>query len=135
MAAVHPISKQQDSLESLVTEWIECKKAEERANYLRLEVEDRILKMHAAPQEGSETVPLDNGLKLVLTGKITYSADMDALKTLAAKLPADWRPIKVEERLDPTGVKWLRANHPDAYAVIAEAITAKPAKVGFQVKV
>ncbi len=138
MAAVHPIKRPQAAavtLEELTNAWIETKRAEEIANKQRLEIEQQMLALHPAPEQGSETVELANGLKLVLTGKLGYRADMDALMTVCMKLPEELRPLKTETKLDETKAKWIRANNSDAWRVLAEAVEVKPMKVGVSVKV
>ncbi len=122
------------TLASLVDAWTEAKRDEDRANERRIAIEQQILALQPAREEGSETVKLDDGRRVTITGKLSYSADMAKLAQLASQLPAERRPIKVETKLDTTGCKWLRANEPALWALIAPAITVKPAKASIEVK-
>ena len=71
---------------------------------------------------------------LTLAYVLVYTADMEQLQAICAKLPEDMRPIKTKVELDQTGAKYLRANEPAIWAQLAQAITVKPAKTGVEVK-
>lgn len=133
MASVIPL-KAQDTLEELSNQWFDAKKREEQANRDRIAIEARILQVHPGRQEGAETVELENGMKLVITGKLTYKADIAQLIELCAGLPEHMRPIKVETKLDESAAKKLRAEVPAAWALIAPAITVSPAKTSITLK-
>jgi hypothetical protein len=122
------------TLPELVQQWIEQKRAEDEANARRLAIEQQIVAMQPPKEEGSSTVDLPGGLKLTLTGKLSYRVvDMEALKQLQLQLPPDRRIVKQELTLDSTGAKWLRQHEPAMWAIVAPAIEVKPAKVGVKV--
>ena len=50
-----------------------------------------------------------------------------------AKVPPALRPVKMEPKLDETGVKWLQTNRPDLYAIMSKCLTVKPGKTGVKV--
>jgi hypothetical protein len=138
MAAVHPIrtpSPLPPSIEELVAEWIDVKQAEDSANARRIAIEKQITAVCPAPEEGSSSTKLANGLTLTVKGGLRYSADMDQLLVLAGSLPEHLRPLKTTTTLDETGAKHLRLEFPEAWQVISSAITIKPAKVAVSVKV
>lgn len=122
------------TIDQLVADFIAAKRDETAANKRRIAIEDAIINMLGAKEEGATTTELDNGMKVTITGKVSYSADMDALQEICAKLPAEFRPIKTKVELDSTGCKYLRANEPQVWAKLSKAITVKPAKTAVEVK-
>jgi hypothetical protein len=138
MAAIHPIrtpAPLPPSLDELVNQWIEAKRDEDAANMRRVSIEQQIIAIQPAPEEGSSSTKLVSGLTLTVKGALRYSADMDQLLILAGSLPEHLRPLKTTTTLDETGAKHLRRDYPEAWAVVAPAITIKPAKVAVSVKV
>ncbi len=123
------------SIEKLVENLVAAKAEENIANKRRIKLEEQLVERLGKREEGSQTHELANGVKVTITGKMTYSADMSLLVQLAAALPENMRPIKVEPKLDETGAKYLRNNEPEAWAKLAPAITIKPAKTAVTVKV
>lgn len=121
-------------LEACVIEWMQAKHQEDAAKARRLALEERILAMHPAPEEGSATSTLGNGFKLTLTGKLGYKVDnMEGLLHAVSHWPAAMQPIKTEVRLDETGAKYLRKNEREAWDQIAKFITVTPAKTAIKV--
>lgn len=134
-ALLAPIS-QEKPLEACVHEWMQAKHQEDAAKTRRLALEERILALQPAQEEGATTVPLDNGFKLTLTGKLSYKCDdVKALAEACAGWPANMVPVKTEVKLDETGCKWLRKNEPEAWATLAKFVTVAPAKTAVSVKV
>jgi primosomal replication protein N len=123
------------SIEHLVLDLVDAKTEENKANKRRVEIEEKIIALLGKREEGSQTHELANGVKITITGKLSYKADMSMLVQLAAALPENMRPIKIEPKLDETGCKYLRNNEPDAWRVIAPAITTKAGKASVEVKV
>lgn len=125
-----------ETLDDLVHQYVNAKQAEEGARKIRVQLEERIIAMHPAKEEGSETVTLDNGFKLTLTGKLIYSCD-DPRGLAAACVGAGWAesmvPVKTELKLDETGAKWLRHNEPEAWRLVAQYVEIKPAKTAVKV--
>lgn len=125
-------------LEALVDQWVAVKKEEDLAKLQRIALEDRILALVPAREEGSDTTPLSNGFKVTTTGKLSYKADdLDAIEAVCKTWGehAGAAPIKIERKLDETGAKWLRANKPELWKQIAPHITVTPAKTSISVKV
>lgn len=122
------------TIEELVDQFIGAKAAEAAAAKRRVAIEEQMIALLGKREEGAETHELDNGFKVTITGKVTYSADMEKLQEICAKLPQEFRPIKTKVELDQTGAKYLRANEPAIWAKLAKAITIKPAKTGVEVK-
>lgn len=122
------------SPEQLAQDLIAAKAAEARANKARVAIEEQLIEVLGSKPEGAETHDLGNGLKVTITGKLTYKADMDQLMQLCGSLPANMRPLKVETKLDEAGAKYLKNNEPEVWAMLAKAITVAPAKTAVSIK-
>lgn len=120
--------------EQLAQDYIAAKAAEAKANKERVAIEEQLIQLLGAKEEGSQTHELTNGLKVTITGKMTYKADMAVLLQLTTALPESMRPIRQEPKLDETGAKYLRTNEPEIWAMIAPAITIAPAKTSVAIK-
>ena len=112
--------------EALASDWLAAKKAEQAAIEKRLEIEQQILKVLPAKEEGSTTTTLSNGLRLKTQGKMTYKADIDRLLALTTSWPE--KPVKTKIEADESLLKAIRLDRPDLWRQIAPAITLKPAK-------
>lgn len=122
------------ALESLVDQYVQAKHAEDAAKKARIEIEDRILALVPAKEEGSDTTALPNGFKLTTTGKLSYECDdLGALREITRKWDGNLVPIKTTTELDETGCKFLRANRPELWKEIARVVTIKPAKTALKV--
>jgi len=122
------------TIDQLVEEFIAAKAAENLANKRRIKIEEQMIALLGKREEGSQTHELASGMKVTITGKLSYKADMEKLAEICQVLPKEFRPIKIETKLDETGVKFLRANEPAIYKIISEAITVKEAKASVEVK-
>lgn len=118
----------------LAEQLIAAKAAEAKANKERVAIEEQLIEALGSKPEGAETHELPNGLKVTITGKQTYKADMDLLMQICGNLPPNLRPLKVETKLDETGAKYLRNNEPEVWAMLAKAITVTPAKTSVAIK-
>lgn len=123
------------TIEQLVENLVSAKAEENLANKKRIALEEQIIDRLGKREEGAQTHELTNGVKLTITGKLSYKADMSLLMQLAGQLPENMRPIKTEVKLDETGAKYLRNNEPEVWAMLAPAITTKAAKASVEVKV
>lgn len=122
------------TVEQLAQQLIAAKASENAANKIRVELEQQLIARLGQREEGSQTHELDNGFKVTITGKMSYSADMALLQQICATLPDDRRPIKTKIELDTTGAKYLRANDADTWSKLSAAITVKPAKPSVEIK-
>lgn len=129
------INADEVSIEELVERLVAAKAEENNANQRRVKLEEQLISRLGKRTEGAQTHQLPNGVKVTITGKLSYKADMSLLVQLAAALPENMRPLKTEIRLDETGCKYLRNNEPEAWARIAPAITTKDAKASVEVKI
>lgn len=123
------------STEQLAEMWLDAKRLEMQAIEKRIVIEKSIIDRVGFREEGSKTTTLDNGVKITITGKLTYkAADFAAFKKACQQLDREFIPIKVVESVDETGVKWMRANAPQAYCLIADTLTITPAKTSVSVR-
>lgn len=121
--------------EQLAAAWLAIKATERAAQQERLEIEEALVaSLGGAKEEGSQTHDLSSGLKVTITGKLTYKADVPELLALSEKLPEHLRPLKTETHLDEAGAKYLRNNEPDLWRLISPAVEIKPAKTALTVK-
>lgn len=121
-------------MDVLARQWNAAKNREDAARNERIGIEDRMLKIHPAKEEGSETVTTEDGTKIKLTGKLIYKADVKQLEVLTASWPEEARPLKVETKADETKLKAIRQERPDLWKKIAIAVETKPAKTGVSVE-
>jgi len=137
MSAVLQSIAKPKTVDQLVADWIEAKRAEDVANKARIALEAEIIAAVGEPDEGSATHELVDGSKLTITAKITRTVDEAVWRSIMAQVPEAMRPITfVEEaKLDLKGLRWLQANQPEIYAFCARAITAKKAKTAVSLKV
>lgn len=124
----------QTTTEQLVDQLIAAKADEARATKNRVSIEEQLIERLGAKTEGATTTDLANGMKVTITGKQSYKADMPLLLQLAGNLPENLRPLKTEIKLDETGAKYLRNNEPEVWAMLAPAITVKPAKTAVEIR-
>lgn len=123
-----------DKLDHLAMLWGIAKRKEDDAKAERINIENDILKLHPAREEGSDTVLTGYGNKIKLTGKMTYKADVDKLIMLAGQWPVEIRPYRTKLEADETRLKAIRSERPDLWAQIAPAVEIKPAKTGVSIE-
>jgi hypothetical protein len=122
------------NLDQLATEWRRAKEREEAARNDRVALEQKIIELHPAKEEGALTIHTALGSSITLVGKVTYKVDIDKLTALTGSWPVDIRPIKTKIEADETKLKALRSDVPELWAKIADAIETKPAKTGVSIK-
>ncbi|MEY4441044.1 MAG: hypothetical protein RL442_44 [Pseudomonadota bacterium] len=123
-----------EALDDLASQWRIAKAKEESAKELRVFLENEILKLHPAREEGSETFTTANGFKIKLTAKLNYKVDVGKLVELTMDWQEDARPIKTKIEADETKLKAIRAEAPRLWSDIAPAVTVTPAKVGVTIE-
>jgi len=122
-----------NEIERLASHWQAAKQNEDAAREKRVAIEQEMLALHPAREEGSETITTPLGVKIKLTGKLTYRANVEQLQALTTAWPEALRPIKTEIKADESALKILRAERPDLWRQIAPAVETKAAKVGVAV--
>ena len=118
--------------EELARQWLECKRAEAAARDKRLDVEAQILALLPAREEGTQRHTLDDGLQIIIEGRLTRTVDAARLKSDWTKLcPAvqaafNWKP-------EVSVSAWRQLGNEDAQQA-ARYVTTKPAKPGVKVE-
>ena len=115
-------------LHDLAIRYSAAKQAEDAAIAARRELAAAIQIATGHTAEGQKTYDAD-GWKIVVKAPLIRSMDWKRWAEIKNESPATLQPVKVKEELDEKGVKWLMANEPDLYAVVAQAITTKPGAV------
>lgn len=131
MAATAPI--QHSGISDLAQAWLLAKADEAAANKRRLDIEAQILALTGQKAEGAETHDAE-GYKVTVTGKLNRKLDFARWEEIKTRIPANLHPIKLKPELDERGVKWLEANEPTLYAILAQALTITPAKTAISIK-
>lgn len=123
-----------EAIDQLAALWDIAKQKEDAARAERVKIEEDILAIHPAKPEGSTTFATPGGAKITVTGKVSYSCDIDQLIALTGSWPADVRPIKTKVEADESRLRAIRAESPKLWAQIAAAVSTKPAKTGVSIK-
>ena len=105
-------------LQALSQAWSDTKAEEIAARDKRIAIEDEIIAVAGSKEEGTETITLDSGVKIKITGKIM----------ILRSRPDQFRAYKVETKLDESKIKKIRMYQPALWRELALHITAKPAK-------
>ena len=121
------------NIEGLCGAWLEAKRREDEAKKARLEVEAQIGAALEKKPEGAITHKLEH-YKVTLTQPIYRKLDAAKWATVKTLIDQKLWPIKVIVEADPAGCKWLAKERPDLWAMIADAFTVSPGKVGVEVK-
>lgn len=122
------------TIDELASAWAVAKAREDQARDERIDIEQAILALHPAKEEGSETFQTPGGSKITLTGKVTYKADIEKLTALTGSWPDELKPVKTEVKADESKLKAIRAERPDLWRKISTAVETKPAKTGVSIK-
>jgi len=121
-------------IDQLTLQWQAAKQRENQARDDRVAIEDKILALHPAREEGTESFTTAAGTKIRLTGKLTYKVDLLQLEALTAGWPLDVRPVRMKLEADESKLKAIRQESPQVWAKIASAVTTKAAKTGVAIE-
>lgn len=121
------------NIDKLAAEWLAAKLAEQNATAQRILIEEQILKLVPAKEEGASSTTLANGMKLTTTGKLNYKVNVDHMLNLCAGWDLKLRPVKIITQADETALKKIRAERQDLWAQIAPAVTITPAKTAVKI--
>ena len=118
------------SLHELCVELTSAKAAEEIAKEHRIAVEEEIIALCGAKEEGSQTHKAME-FSIEITGVINRKMDWTKWEEVKGQIPEALRPVRMKPERDTTGVKYLRDNEPEIYALLP--ITATPGNTGVKV--
>lgn len=115
-------------LHSLAHQLATAKANEEAAKTERLRIESEILQHIEAKPNGTSSKKFEDDTKLTVVFSTTYKLDLSKWEAIKSAIPTQLHPIKLKQEPDVAGIRWLKENRPDLYNVIAECVTATPAK-------
>ena len=121
------------TLSKLAAAFAQAKAEETRAAELRRAIAAQIQAMTGHDAEGSKTYK-DGDWKVTVKAPMIRSMDWAKWDEVRDQITEDLWPVEMKPVLDEKGVKWLYENNPDAYAVVAQAMTIKPGAVQVTVK-
>lgn len=112
-----------------------AKAAEKQATEARIAAEQAVICQLPQRDEGSVTA---SGLsyKVAVTYGMNRTVDAAALDAVRSKIPEALfeKAVTYKPALVLAGLRYLQNNEPDTYAVLAQAITAKPSKPAVRVE-
>ena len=125
----------QSHLDMLSTEYLALKRVEAKAKAEMPELEKQIIAIVGEKEEGTtncETLQF----KISTTGKINRKLEVDALNGVRHLIPEAIfnRLINVKPAIDLKELRYVEANEPQIYSIIARAITSKPAKTAIRIE-
>lgn len=136
MNTVHPFQAlQAPTVDELAVLLQRAKDKENDARLVRLDIEAQILELVGVDAEGTKTVKGDQ-YQLSTTGKVNRTIDQRKLSDLKSKIPTPLfkRLISYTPKLNLKEYRFIEANEPDYFALIAPAVTSKPAKPSVSIK-
>lgn len=123
------------SIDNLAAQWEAAKLEETRAIAARIGIEQRMTEALGVREEGSQTHRGEQ-YKVTITGVLNRKFDEAALSAVAGRIPTPLLLQAVRYKPEPiaAGLRYLRNNEPETYAVLAEALTVTPGKPGVRVE-
>ncbi len=121
------------TLSQLAAAFAAAKDEEARATELRRSIAAQIQALTGHDAEGSKTYK-DGDWRVTVKAPLITSMDWQKWEETKLAIPEQFWPVEMKPSLDMKGVKWLYENNPDAYAVVAQAMTIKPGAVQVSVK-
>lgn len=128
------MSNSQAALEALARDWLSAKEAEREANAARIAIEDQIIAVTGHMEEGSETLTLENGTKITITGKISYKANILEVETLTADWPDTMQVVRWKPELNEPVIRKIKEMRPELWRKLAQHISTKAAKTSIVIK-
>lgn len=122
-------------LNSLVNHYVICKGQLSAARMEMDQAEQALLDAVGAKEEGSTTIPVGN-YKVTTTGKINRSLDAEAWDQIKTQIPEPLanRLVRYKPDINLREFRYVETNEPDWFAIIAKAVTSKPAKASVKVE-
>ena len=118
------------SLDRALAELEVAKAAETEATLRRNKAESAVLALAGElPMEGTYRLPAGDLIAVIQTS-IRRTVDADKLNQIAPQIPEaiGKRLFRWKPELETRELRYLEANEPQLYNIVAAAITAKPAK-------
>lgn len=123
------------SIDNLAAQWEAAKLEEARAIAARIGIEQRMTEVLGVREEGAQQHRGEH-YKVTITGVLNRKFDEAALSAVAGRIPTPLLLQAVRYKPEPitAGLRYLRNNEPETYAVLAEALTVTPGKPSVKVE-
>lgn len=123
-----------EMLNILAEALIKAKMHEEDAKRSRVLIEEKIIDLIGAKDEGAYTV--NTALyKLTTKGNLSRKVDWEMYESqIKEQIPEALRPVKMKPELDTKGLHYLQNNEPSIYAIMAKCVTVTPNKTSVTVE-
>lgn len=128
------MSNTETQLIALAEAWTQAKETERAANAARIKIEEDIIAITGAKEDGRETHNLPDGLKIIVVGKLTYKGDLVEIADQTADWPDQYKIVRTKLELDEPKIRKIRDVNPSLWKRIAEYIDTKPAKTGILIE-
>jgi hypothetical protein len=118
-----------------VGELVAAKNAERAAVARRIDAEGHVLRFMPSKTEGAVSARIGTW-KVSATYGVNRTIDAAAMDAVRAAMPPALfeQAVTYKPDLVMAGVRYLQSNEPEAYALLAQAITAKPAKPSVRIE-
>ena len=123
-----------NSLDGLADSWLMKKAEVEQAKAELIAIEQRILPMVSARQDGSVTTQTQDGKRVTVKLPTRYSLDGKRRNETREQIPTELLPLKVKELLDEPALKNMRTEHPHFYKIFSQCVSSKPGKPNVTIK-
>ena len=112
-----------------------AKIAESQATAARIDAENALLAQMPDKPEGDVRVT-GNAYRAIATFKVNRTLDVAALAAIRGQIPVALfeQAIEYKPAIKLAGLRFLQNNEPQTYAVLAQALTAKPGKPSVRVE-
>lgn len=133
--SIHAIQPTQATLDELAAALVDAKRRESDAKIYRQAIEDQIIELVGTKPEGT-TKASGERFELATTGKITRTVDEAVVANLRDKVPGPLfdRLFSYSPKLNLREYRYIEQHEPDYFALVAQAVTSKPAKASVSVK-
>lgn len=131
------ISNLPSAIERAAAALARAKAEESVAQKARLQAESALIALISDPLPTEGTTHVDAGTyKVTVRTSVSRSVDQDKLREIAASIPEAIgnRLFRWKADIEMRELRYLQSNEPGMYSVLAEAITAKPAKPSVSVE-
>lgn len=121
----------------LIQALIDAKAAEDAARERRIDAETELLaELPIHKPEGSTTFKVDD-YKVTVTTGVNRRIDSALIEHVRATIPPALfeQAVRWKPEANPAGIRYLQNNEPEVYTVLAQAITATPAKPSVRVEI
>lgn len=112
-----------------------AKRTEGLATQARIDAEKELIALLPMKDEGSVSMK-GSAYKVSITYGFNRTVDAQALEAIKREVPPDLfeQAIDYKPSLVMAGLRYLAANEPETYAILAQAITSKPSKPSVKIE-